>query len=1825
MDYTDAVSSVIGDGTAAQASAVGSINDNPDEAARAIQLSDSSGVPAPVIYGDQSNFEQQHKAALAGSLIQNNPQLQTYVGSDPMAAKVSNDDYGQLDAVSQATEKLNILSPTKAMIQGFQEGFDYQGQRDDAQGLMNFVDSPIWRTAVRGAIGPAFGALDVTSHAFSGLVQGIAAGVKTDYQYLTGADETQANRLFRDLIVAAQVGLAGEGVNGANYGLHPEMVKGINEASAAVDKSMPYLAAGQEVPVGVHPLVDKSKATQADTDVGNLKDALTEAQASATKERAPDLFRNFIAQHVGEQEVGISADAVKELYGDKVPSADDGKLGFVPDIANQLLRSTVTGADIQVPTADLIAKMDPDVFKQLEDHIRVRPDGVTKEEAKGLSTPTDTEPMTPVDTVRQSAGLTVYHGTPHDFDKFDINKIGTGEGNQAFGHGLYFAENEDVAKGYQDKLAQQVPQLVIDGKKIIPTSSADVQAYNKWQDAGDIDEAISDAKSDIKISADPEASQKIVESLEAYKAKNASLVPEGHLLQVKINRPSEHFLDWDKPLSEQSAHVREAIENHPDPMVAGTAVKYGNDSPTMYDRISQRSGGSAAASQLLHENGIAGIKYKDGNSRWDKWHDKISEQIEQTQKTIEQIKATDQYPDEETRQADLKGNEDQIKALKEQLGDAKKPTRNYVVFNHNDLEITHKNGEPLTKAERAGVVAQLEQPEEAQTQLFKQAAAIGLTEKQYSAYMSLIDKRNAADFAKIQEKAKAIEERQQTSEWKTAEIDTRAQVSRELAQQPRHLADKLLRDKEMPPLDTDALTPEQRAGLPKEYYQRNGIDPDYAASQIGFESGDEMVQDLATLHAERKAAGVNSYGYMRKLVDDETARRMNLTHGDLSENILEAAKQQALSQTQLDLLHAETEGLAAKASVSFPMSKEQFRGAVKQNVGDMPIGQISSDKFLAAAGRAGRAVEDALLKGDAAEAFRQKQRQYKAITAAQEAMKIEKQKAAFDKLAKQYAKPEVTGALQEYTNQIQGVLTRLGQKVQPSEDFINQSTRKDDYKSFEDFVEKKQANLRDLHVPEFLLDPNFRMDIDKMPAEQFSQVQDALKAMAFHARNEKTVIRQGNKVDFETAQNALIDQIKSTFPENKRETNAQRGKFGQTVDAFVWSHVNLESMFDRIDRDNPNGPFSQILSRQFTQAAAFEPRMLKEYEARLRKEVGNMGDLSKIVPHDILHDPETSAKITMTNEMRLAMLQNAGNMDNLTKLAWGYGLEPETMRTWIENNTTPEEWQRAQKIGDMFKDLYESADNMSRNTSGVGIQAIPLEAFSNKHGTFDGWYNPISYDKIRGRDVAASADDLERPGFFRATTPQGYTKSRQRYIAPHELSFRMVPTRMRQMIHDIATREAVMQLSKFFYDDKFMQAMKDHYGVAQANELQPFLKDFAGAQNGPSQSAALLGSAVNKIGSNFVSMQVGLNTNTLLKHGGTAFVKSWAMHPVGFTQELGRMIAEIPTGSESWKMASEKSDEVDRRGENVGELMEGQGQSISLRSQGAAGKMDDLRKAVQHFGGAPLAFFDKLSSAALFNTEYRAAIAKGASEGDAVNIADKAVRQTHGSSLSTNRPSIVRVQNPVAKQFAKFYGFFSENVQSLYKASWLMKDALGLAQEGSYAEGLSKLQKGMLYAFTAGVLPAIIDTKVSEDAVDKANSWGHYLSKLVLSSVGSSFLGVREIMAAIVDHREVEGGPLGILNSFANVGKDLYPDKQGRVAVANPAKVGLFLRHSSDAIGTLTGVTNAQVGKSAEYTWNYFHNREHPNGPWQAYMGLRYGTQKGHSRSFDDWVKQELK
>jgi hypothetical protein len=1512
-----------------RAIAIGNLDSNPDEAARSLQLSKTTGVPAPIINGDVENFTQKIKTQATGDLVGNNPHLSQYVLSNPMASKVSSDDYAQLDTVSEATKKLAQPGIFESISKAAKEGFDYQGQIDEANRLYNFVDSPAWRSAVFHWLGPAARVGQTFNSAFNAALYGASAGISTAYEKLGGQEAMQefdkqflgntgrsysTDSLMRDLIPLGQVAMAAP-----MTGIHPSLPPEAQAIAQAVDKAKPYLTDGKPIPVGIDPILDEAKKAESDADLDSLKEAMKEAQGSATRERAPDMFRQFIAQHTGESTVGISAGAVQKLYGDKVPQAGDNLLGFVPDMASQLLRATATGADVQVPTADLLAHMDPEVFKELEPSIRVKPDGVTKDESKvsgeqgGVKASLEYEQPNPVQTVRQGAGL----------------------------------------------------------------------------------------------------------------------VPE---------------------------------------------------------------------------------------------------------------------------------------------------------------------------------------------QLFDKASTIGMTQDQMGRYQKLIATQQEADNEAALRRATAFERRTQTPEWKANHQEMYGDVSTEVTQTPRFMADQGIRRGDIPKLDTDALTEEQAQALPKAYHKRGGESPDLVARILGYDSGDDMITDLATLSRDREATGLKPSEYITKLISDETDRRMEAKYGKLDENVIEAAKEQVLSETQLDLLHAQLEDLAGG---KLPFTKDTLRASMAQMVADTKVGSISSDAMLAAAGRAGRAAEDALLKGDPAEAFRQRQRQYAAVMHAKEALKVEKAQAQFDKLTKTFQKREVPGALQEYTNQIHDLLVRLGQPVRRSIQDIAESTKADGYDSFGAFVDAKESSFRELHVPDFLRDPNFHRPTKDLTADEFMQTHSALKALAFNARDEMKVIRAGEKADLAATRAEMVEKLKSLGPAKTYSIDRSPNAVAEGLRSFGWSGIQMETMFNRFDRDDPMGVFNQTLVRTYTEAANYKDRLTKQFQEKLNA-IGRIPDMDKTVRNDLFIDPITRVPFDMRRRNVLGILQNLGNDSNLRKLAQGYNLSPEVVKEWVLQHTTKEDWDRAQKIGDHFREVFDMANTMSHNISGVGIQRLALSPIETPHGTYDGWYHPISYDSLRPGESKKliGPNALEQDGYYRATTPQGYTKGRTGYVAPIELNLDIVPVRMKQMIHDVAMRPAIIQLSKFFYDPAFKRAVIDHYGDHQAEMMIPFLRDIANSPNFRSKAEGILNGWMSSMMHNVIGTMIGLNPSTVMKHGPTALVNSLSqVGVVPWAKEFTGLLKFDPaTGNSNWRMAMDKSDELNRRMRNFQELIAGQGQELNLHSSSTASLFKDVRSVAQYMGSFPVGVSDLLSAVPTWLAEYKKAIANGEDEGQAKFLGDRAVRQAHGSSVITNKPEIARSSNAIASSFSQLYGFFSHIMQKQYEIGWRTKDAFGLAKEGDMAEALAKTPKILGMVFSYVIMPALIEETVSPYTNAEHDSWGKKAAKTLITGLSSSVIGVRDIAYALMNQRDPQGGILSdTMKGFTDPIRDLASGK-----VFTPAKAGDFLKHLTIAAGYATGITNAQEGKAGEMVYNYFHNQEHPHGPWQWAVGLRYGKTKGHSTSFDDWLKSEV-
>jgi hypothetical protein len=346
----------------------------------------------------------------------------------------------------------------------------------------------------------------------------------------------------------------------------------------------------------------------------------------------------------------------EDLFGNEdlfKPKAHGGRTGYGPggviDDIVEMAGKIVSGADEPAKTGIRAYQGSPHDFAA-ERLVRF-PD---KTEQYIVGTP-DVLPDVP-------EGAEVIQDFP--LGRMRMDKSGTGEGAQAYGHGLYAAEAEPVAKGYRDAL-QFGPVPV---KKIYTPDETARGVMNLT--GGDIETSLSYLRDGLAAAKSEEQIKRLSDAINIL--QDSPPKPIGKMYEINIAADPNQFLDWDKPLRDQPQNVREALApwGHLDvggPV--GDLLKY-----TMQH--------GADATKHLAGKGIPGIKYLDAGSR--------GKGVAQVQVMYKGQPHGDPIPAHAWNQVDQLTQRYKDMGYDVEVQDL--GTRNYVVFDDKLISIIRKYG-----------------------------------------------------------------------------------------------------------------------------------------------------------------------------------------------------------------------------------------------------------------------------------------------------------------------------------------------------------------------------------------------------------------------------------------------------------------------------------------------------------------------------------------------------------------------------------------------------------------------------------------------------------------------------------------------------------------------------------------------------------------------------------------------------------------------------------------------------------------------------------------------------------------------------------------------------------------------------------------------------------------------------------------------------------------------------------------------------------------------------------------------------------------------------
>ncbi|TCM25698.1 hypothetical protein [Novosphingobium sp. ST904] len=1002
--------------------------------------------------------------------------------------------------------------------------------------------------------------------------------------------------------------------------------------------------------------------------------------------------------------------------------------------------------------------------------------------------------------------------------------------------------------------------------------------------------------------------------------------------------------------------------------------------------------------------------------------------------------------------------------------------------------------------------------------LFKDAAEAGMSQAEFAAYQEKSRDASAAANAKLLERVMSTIRRRETERYRDQRRAVRVEEEERIDNAPLFKAmaamdmnrggSRISKEWVVDRLGLDALDMLPRRVPP--IYAENGVNPEHIAEMAGYGSASEMLQALIgaeRLHREARDNG-DKRSMRDRAIETATDAEMNRRYGDpLNDGSIE---QEALAAVQSEMLgevlSSEIRALGRRSGrgpLPYQIARDWARGKVRSGKWIDVASPGALVRHARNAARAAKAAEAALVAGDHAEAYRQKQFQMLNNALAAEAFAAADQVEAVRKRLDEIAEAKTRKAVdQDYLEQAQMLLEAVDLKRRSQ---IYEKRKG----SFSAWAAAREAEGFDVVVPESFTATLGLTNWSQMPIDDIFMLDEAVKQIMHLGRLKQSLVEGNEQREWEALEQEAVDSAANL-----------RGRPPQDLAAPGWweslrskiagidsSLLKMETVFDWLDGGNSNGVFNRVVFRPIAAAQARETEMVKDYQARIKA-------LFEAVPAEIASrwqdritlpftDVETGRPMVLNRQQLVAMALNVGNEGNLQRLADGYRLNGGALVGYLDQTLTQQEWQFVQNVWDEIDTLWPQISEIEKRVNGVAPDKVRARKFvTTSNGQMRGGYYPAVYDSTRNykaQENAGKERDLLEGGYTRATTRASSTKARDEQVKrPILLDLGVINRHLGEVIHDITHREAVINANRFLSSERVRRAVDGALGQEIGNQLRPWVKFVANSWAVERAGNEGFGKWLGKLRANTTAVGMGLRATTMVTQ---IAGYSNSMEVVG-EAAMSKALAQFARNPASAiRSVMERSDEVRHRMATLDRDLRTEIARISMANPAtkAAALVLDGKKFFFHGIG----YMDMVVSVPTWMAAYDNAVKAGMSEADAAYAADKAVRQSQGAGGPKDLAAIQRgtgKHGEALKLATMFYSYFS--------AQYQRQRTLGRDVTGADGRRLRNMPRLAARGFFLLVLPALL-TEVLRGAVgapagpDEDEWWSQWLiRKLLANSLG---------------------------------------------------------------------------------------------------------------------------
>ncbi|UOF77183.1 crystallin beta/gamma motif-containing protein [Caudoviricetes sp.] len=690
--------------------------------------------------------------------------------------------------------------------------------------------------------------------------------------------------------------------------------------------------------------------------------------------------------------------------------------------------------------------------------------------------------------------------------------------------------------------------------------------------------------------------------------------------------------------------------------------------------------------------------------------------------------------------------------------------------------------------------------------MFPSQEASGMSKADYEKYVENIKSQNATLLQKTLErqmkalKAKATEEGKQRLKDISNRLDRESKKERHIQTYNRMMGfddsgKPVGEGMKIKPSDfVDKYGKDALKLVPKELLSDEGLSLRNVADTFGYKDVADLKNDLALVQKMRLEEGGNR-------LTIEQARQRSIER-QAQQELKDLTDPESLYDEALDGLHTSLfeKGLTDEMNALSKLASEtlgikDLSKVDPNSLGDYvknelmantPLEKIlsHSKSYLNAERRAGNKAQQHLLNGKYIEALSAKREQTVAYLMYKEALAIkktvDKSKRLFKRIADNKTIKNVSDdamAIMHRILQDQGITTvRSGKPSREgyfTPEIEHYFTDKDGntlplHEAIQSFIDADKDTRDTIFIADSIKqsDPTQRKAVT---VGQFLELHDTIQSIYEHGKAEQELYLGGKRENFKQ----FIDDIVSVGWEGRKEpkpknraTRRSLSRFKSLAEAIygkfsqvMASVVRASTVFNNLDRYNPNGKFNQLFSRlhegmgkYLAYTEGFQ-KGLHDFKkkvggGRFREFVNELNN--KKVENNLLGDHTEQGMLTMYKGDIIGIALHRGSPDNFRKLVEGRatredgsltGWTPENVDAMLKQHMTKEDWDFVQmmwrEVGKTWPDLVA----VQKRVNGFAPDKVVTTTIQTPFGEIEGGYFPLTYE-----DTFRSVDNSQAVG-----------------------------------------------------------------------------------------------------------------------------------------------------------------------------------------------------------------------------------------------------------------------------------------------------------------------------------------------------------------------------------------------------------------------------------------------------------------------------------------------